>query len=549
MRKIIVFFLVLTSSTVYPDSNFYAIATAHELATKAGEDILQSGGNAFDAAVAISAALAVVEPYGSGIGGGGFWLLHNAQENTDVVIDGRETAPLNSTANMYLDDQGQLTRDSIDGPSAAGIPGVIAALQVITDDYGNLALGDNLQPAIRLAQNGFHPGLIYQRLAKFRQQTLLASPSAAEIFLNQGNVPESSDLVIQSELADTLSKIAAQGAKVFYEGEIAKKLVEGVQKAGGIWLLEDLEQYKIIKRQPIRTKYHNYTIIMPPPPTSGGVVIAQILAMLEEQNIFELDGIYQTHMIVEAMRRAYQDRAIYLGDPAFVDIPMQQLLDKEYAKQKFSDFNAEQASLSQELPTIKLDEGKDTTHFSVLDSDGNYVSATLSINYPFGSGFVPPGTGVLLNDEMDDFSMGAGIANVYGLVGTEANAIEPGKRMLSSMTPLFVRNEDKVLIVGTPGGSRIISMLALAILDFTQGMNSEEIVSDPRIHHQYLPDVIQFESEALSKEDQKILIEKGHELREIEGGYGDMQAIIWNKQTKTLEAASDPRGEGLAIVK
>ena len=287
---------------------------------------------------------------------------------------------------------------------------------------------------------------------------------------------------------------------------------------------------------------------MPPLRSSGGVVITQILAMLENQDLFELNDVDQAHMIVEAMRRAYQDRAIYLGDPAFVEIPTEKLLNKEYAKEKFSDFNSERASISKELPSVDLKEGKDTTHFSVLDSEGNYVSATLSINYPFGSGFVPPGTGVLLNDEMDDFSMGAGIANVYGLVGTKANAIEPGKRMLSSMTPLFVRDEIEVLIVGTPGGSRIISMLTLAILDFVDGASAEEIVSDPRFHHQYLPDVIQYELDAFFEEDKVALAKMGHQFKAVKNDYGNMQAIIWNKQLNTVDAASDPRGEGLEAI-
>ena len=547
-RLIIIIFLLVLSGTSYSESNPYAIATAHELATKAGEEILQAGGNAFDAAVAISAALAVVEPYSSGIGGGGFWLLHEAKTNTDIVIDGREIAPLSSTKDMYLDEQGKLTRDSIDGPLAAGIPGVVAALEVINNDYGKLSLKENLQPAIQYAKQGFKPELMYSRLAKFRKDVLLASPSASAIFLKDGKVPDSESLIIQMELAATLEKIAEQGAKGFYQGEVAEKLVKGVQDAGGIWQLEDLNQYKVIKREPIRTTFNNLEIIMPPPPTSGGVVITQILAMLEDQDLYELNEIDQAHTIVEAMRRAYQDRAIYLGDPAFVDMPMQDLLNKEYAKQKFSDFNSKQASISKELPTTKLNEGNDTTHFSVLDMEGNYVSATLSINYPFGSGFVPPGTGVLLNDEMDDFSMGEGIANVYGLVGTEANAIEPGKRMLSSMTPLFVRDEKEVLIVGTPGGSRIISMLALAILDFVEGADSEEIVSEPRFHHQYLPDVIQHELDAFYQEDQEALVDMGHKFKAIKNDYGNMQVIIWNKQLDTVDAASDPRGEGFAII-
>lgn len=539
--------LLVLSVAVNAQSNPYSISTAQPLATKAGENILKAGGNAFDAAVAITAALAVVEPYGSGIGGGGFWLLHDARSKADIVIDGRETAPLKSTADMYLDAQGNLTRSSIDGPLAAGIPGVVAALETISNQYGRLTLKDNLQPAIRLARDGFKPGAVYLRLAEFRKQALLASPSAAEIFLDDGLLPDEETLIIQEDLASTLEKISQHGADVFYRGEIADRLVKGVQQAGGIWQAEDLRQYQVVKREPIYTVYNNMQLILPPPPTSGGVVITQILAMLENHDITLLDESERVHIIVEAMRRAYQDRAIYLGDPDFVDIPMNQLLDKSYASNRFHDFDFDQASISEALPAAKLSAGDNTTHFSVLDSQGNYVSATLSINYPFGSGFVPPGTGVLLNDEMDDFSMAAGVANVYGLVGSQANAIEPGKRMLSSMTPLFVRDENRVLIVGTPGGSRIISMLALAILNYAAGAGADEIVSAARFHHQYLPDVIQFENNALSEQAQKDLENLGHKLKALQGDYGNMQAIIWNRQTNTVEASSDPRGEGLAI--
>ena len=546
--KILIILLFVLPAIINAQGNPYSIATAHQLATEAGENILNAGGNAFDAAVAISAALAVVEPYGSGIGGGGFWLLHDAKNQKDIVIDGRETAPLKSTADMYLDDDGKLTKDSIDGPLAAGIPGVVAALEVIAEDFGELTLKENLEPAIQLARAGFTPGETYLRLAKFRKQALQASPAAARIFLDDGRVPGEQALIIQPDLANTLESIARNGADAFYQGEIAVKLVEGVQQAGGIWQLEDLRQYRVIKREPIVAEYNNLQLILPPPPTSGGVVIAQILAMLENYNIDAMDETERTHIIVEAMRRAYQDRAIYLGDPDFVEIPMQQLLDKKYARKKFDDFDANHASQSELLPTIKLSEGKDTTHFSVLDAEGNYVSATLSINYPFGSGFVPPGTGVLLNDEMDDFSMGVGVANVYGLVGSHANAIEPGKRMLSSMTPLFVREDNQVLIVGTPGGSRIISMLALAVLNFAKGASTDEIVSMARFHHQYLPDHVQYETNAISGQSQKELLYMGHVLKEMQGDYGNMQAIIWNWQANTAAASSDPRGEGMAVV-
>ena len=548
--RILFILILLFTCLVHADDNKnpYAVASAHQLATQAGEQILQAGGNAFDAAVAISAALAVVEPYGSGLGGGGFWLLHDAANNTDVVIDGREVAPLDSTQDMYLDEEGRLTGKSINGPLAAGIPGVVAALEYITQHYGRLTLADNLRPAIKYAKAGFTPGDHYIKLASLRQQALLASPTASNIFLDKGEVPNKDFVVRQIDLANTLETIAHLGAKGFYHGDVAEKMVQGVQAAGGVWRLEDLASYSIEKRTPIKTDYHGIEIIMPPPPTSGGVVITQILAMLEQSQTLDLDNVESIHRVVEAMRRAYQDRAIYLGDPAYTDMPIDKLLDKYYAQDKFSNFSQAHATTSESIAKSLESKGEDTTHFSVLDSEGNYVAATLSINYPFGSGFVAPGTGILLNDEMDDFSMSDGVANIWGLVGSDANAIEPGKRMLSSMTPLFARDEERTLIVGTPGGSRIISMLALALINYQQGANANEIVSQRRFHHQYLPDEIQFEINALSGKEKTTLANRGHSLKEMSRTYGNMHAIIWNQKSNKVEAASDPRGEGLAKV-
>ena len=539
----------LIQSSVADEKKFYAVVTAHPLASQAGEQILSAGGNAFDAAVAVSAALAVVEPHGSGIGGGGFWLLHQASTHKDIVIDGREVAPAAAHATMYLDADGKLTRDSIDGPLAAGIPGVVAALEVISENYGSLSLEANLQPAIELAQSGFTPGDHYLRLASLRRQALLASPQASKTFLHDGEVPAKNFVIRQPMLAASLKLIARQGAQVFYRGELAHKLVDGVRAAGGIWSLQDLEQYRVQIRAPLQTTYRGLKIIMPPPPTSGGVVISQILAMLEDFDLTTLSSVDHTHMVVEAMRRAYRDRALYLGDPDFLDIPMHILMSKSYAQDNFADFSREHATNNSDLTNPIRVTGEDTTHFSILDQQGNYVAATLSINYPFGSGFMVPETGILLNDEMDDFSIGLATPNVWGLVGGEANKIEPGKRMLSSMTPMFARDESRTLIVGTPGGSRIISMLTLALLEFTRGSSAEQVVSQKRFHHQYLPDEIQFEQNALTEEEQNALSEKGHKLNELSRRYGNMHAIIWHQNRNKIDAAADPRGEGAAVVK
>lgn len=541
-------FICLFHTNLIAASGKYAVVSADPLATYAGEQVLLQGGNAFDAAVAVSAALAVVEPYGSGIGGGGFWLLHDAKNNRDVVIDGREVAPLQAHRDMYLDAEGKPTGDSVNGPLAAGIPGVVAALEHITNNYGLLSLETNLKPAIQLAQKGFRPNQRYLRLVKFRQNALKESPAASQIFLNAGKIPSQKDLIKQQDLADTLKQIAQHGAQSFYTGVVAKKLVKGVVDAGGIWNLDDLRAYKIIERNVITTTYNGIEIVLPPPPTSGGVVISQILAMLESKNLAGMNEVDYVHVIVEAMRRAYRDRAVYLGDPAFVEMPMDQLLNKSYAIKQFENFDINKASKSSDLRIEGASKGEDTTHFSVLDAQGNYVAATLSVNYPFGSGFVAPGTGVLLNDEMNDFAVAPDAPNVWGLVGYQANEIAPGKRMLSSMTPLFARTKEQVLIIGTPGGSRIISMLALALLEFSEKKSAADIVASRRFHHQYLPDEIQFEENALSESEKQGLQKKGHQLKERSRKYGNMQAIIWNKKSHIIDAAADPRGHGLAVI-
>ncbi len=521
-----------------------AVVTAHPLASQVGKEIIAAGGNAFDAAVAVSLALAVVEPYGSGLGGGGFWLLHSAVGEQDVMIDGREVAPLAAHPNLYRNADGSISRDSVNGPRAAGIPGMLAALELISQRYGRLPWQQLVLPAVVLAKEGFVPHARYLKYLKMRQPFL--NPAAAHIFSSKAM--QAGGKIMQHDLAATLSRIADLGADDFYRGETAQRLVKAVKAAGGIWQLDDLKQYQVLIRKPLRAEYKDIQLVLPPLPTSGGLVISQILAMLEQEAVPSTDDAESIHLVVEAMRRAYRDRAIYMGDPAFTQVPIEKLLAVEYAKEKFSDFNPEQASLSSDLENSAADKGEDTTHFSILDGEGNYVAATLSINYPFGSGFVAEGTGVLLNDEMDDFALAPNQANVWGLVGGVANEIQPGKRMLSSMTPLFIRDQDRLLIIGTPGGSRIISMLTLAALRFSQGLSVADIVAGRRFHHQYLPDEIQFELGALSTLEQNKLATKGHKLRELKRSYGDMHGIEWLLPSGKVKAAADPRGYGSALV-
>ena len=524
-----------------------AIASAHPLATAAGMEILRRGGNAFDAAVAVSAALAVVEPYSSGLGGGGFWLLHRASDGLEVMIDGREKAPLAARADMYLDEAGELVpRASIDGPLAAGIPGEPAALAHIARRYGRLPLKVTLAPAIRLAEQGFSVDEIYRRLLGFRRAAIEASPAAAAVFLPAGRIPATGDRIVQRDLAATLRRLAAEGRAGFYEGEIAARLVEAVRKNGGVWRLDDLRQYRIVERRPVVGDYRGMKVVAAALPSSGGIVLMEMLNQLEDYHLDEMEAVARVHHIVEAMRRAYRDRAEYLGDGDFVEVPQAMLLDKRYAAGLRQSINPDKATPSAMLaPTVTRDGvGRHTTHFSIVDADGNRVAATLSINYPFGSGFVADGTGVLLNDEMDDFAARPGTPNVYGLVGARANAIEPGKRMLSSMTPVFLETDDRIAVLGTPGGSRIITMVLLAALAFERSASAEEIVAMPRFHHQYLPDRIEVEPGALSAAVMRGLEKKGHRIERLARDYGNMQIVIVDRRSGKTEAASDPRGIG-----
>jgi gamma-glutamyltranspeptidase/glutathione hydrolase len=527
-----------------------AVASAHPMATAAGMAVLNAGGNAFDAAVAVSATLAVVEPYSSGIGGGGFWLLHRASDNSTVMIDGREVAPLNATRDMYLKKNGEVDpKASIDGPRAAGIPGEPAALAYIAEHYGKLPLSHSLLPAIRAARDGFKVTPHYRQMASFRLAVLRRSPAAAVSFLQHNDVPALGYVIKQPDLANTLQVLADKGRDGFYRGRVAANLIHGVQHAGGIWTRKDLLNYQIKLHQPQVIHYRGNTITTAALPSSGGIVMAEMFNMLTALDWRAQTPLSRIHDEIEVMRRAYRDRALYLGDPDFVSVPVARLTSMTYAKKLASNIQPEKATPSSELPGIAEQvTGNHTTHFSIIDKDGNRVSATLSVNYPFGSCFVPPGTGVLLNDEMDDFSAKPGTPNAYGLVGAEANAIAPGKRMLSSMSPTFVENKDRLAIIGTPGGSRIITMVFEGILAFIDGKSAQQIVAQPRFHHQYLPDVVQFEPGAFSADTQADLQFMGYALRELDNGYGNMQLVILDKRTQHVSAASDPRVEGAAQV-
>ncbi|MBF5056626.1 gamma-glutamyltransferase [Alcanivorax sp. 521-1] len=528
-----------------------AIASAHPLATEAGFEILDQGGNAFDAAVAVAAALAVVEPYSAGMGGGGFWLLHRQDDGKQTMVDARETAPAAATEDMYQDEAGKVVRDrAINGPLAAGIPGQAAAFDYLARRYGELPLSRTLAPAIRLAREGFPVEDHYRALAGYRREVLNRYPHAAAVFLDGGRLPAVGTVIRQPDLARVLEAIAEHGRDGFYRGPVADKLVKGVREAGGIWTKKDLENYRVKERDPIVGHFRGGRVISAPPPSAGGIVMMEALNILSQFNGGEISEDLLPHLTVEAWRRAYQDRGRYLGDPDFVDMPVDNLLSNSYAEERAASIELDRATPSSELgEPVATEEGFHTTHLSVLDADGNRVAATLSINLPFGSGFMPKDTGVILNNEMDDFSSKPGSPNAYGLVGSKANAIAPGKRPLSSMTPTFVEFDDRVAILGTPGGSRIITMVMLGVMEAAAGKPVEDWVTRQRFHHQFLPDRVQAEPAFLDTPEAKSLRLRGHDVVSVEREYGNMQAILWDRKAGRVSAAADPRAIGGAEVR
>jgi gamma-glutamyltranspeptidase / glutathione hydrolase len=528
-----------------------AIASAYPLASQAGQEILAAGGNAFDAAVAVSAALAVVEPSSSGLGGGGFYLLHRQSDGMETMVDAREKAPGAATRDMYLDKAGnEIENASTSGALSSAIPGEPAAFEYLARKYGKLPLKQSLAPAIRLARNGFP---LYARLQfgiRYKQKILAQSPEAARAFLMpDGSVPEVGFIIKQPELGNTLEAMAAQGAKGFYEGRVAQDLVAGVRAGGGIWTLEDLKSYRVVERKPLIGEYHGARIVSASPPSSGGIALIDSLNILEGFDLHAFDSATRKHLIIEAMRRAYRDRAIYLGDPDFVRVPLAQLASVDYAAGQRASIRADKAMPSDLLPGIESEPGgMQTTHFSAMDSSGNLVAATISVNLFFGNGYVPAKTGVLLNNTMDDFSTKPGQPNAFGLVGATANAIAPNKRSLSSMTPSFVETPKGLMIVGSPGGSYIISMVLLGTLNYLDGMNAADIVKYPHYHHQYLPDEVAYEAGALTDAEMAELKAKGHTLKLSNRQWGNMQVITWDFASGKVEAASDPRGEGEGLI-
>lgn len=549
---LVLLFVVLIQPLYAGQPGKAAIASAHYLATEAGHQILANGGNAFDAAIAVSSVLSVVEQSSTGLGGGALMILHRVSDGFEIMIDGREMAPAAAYTDMYLNPDGSVNRDlALTGPLAAGIPGEVAALDHLARHYGKLPLSECLKPAIRIAREGFPVYTKIHRMLKYKEKDLRRWPAAAEVFLPGGKVPAMGDLIKQPDLAYVLEKIAAQGRDGFYKGEIAQRLVDGVKASGGIWSMDDLAGYIVKEREPVRTTYHGYELVTAPPPSSGGIAIAEMLNILEPYQIAGLDKVQRTHLVVEAMRRAYRDRALYLGDVDFYPVPQARLTDANYAAGLRAGIMYDKATPSDMLPGRESNhEGTDTSHFSIIDAEGNMVSATQTVNTIFGSKFMAPGTGIILNNEMDDFSAKPGEPNAYGLIGFTANEIQPFKRPLSSMSPTLMLGNDKVAAIGTPGGSRIITMVLLGILDFMDGNGPQSWVALPRYHHQYLPDSVSAEPEAFTVEEVAALEAMGHTVKVSTRRWGNMHGVMWDRKTGEVLAGSDPRSDaGSAVVK
>jgi gamma-glutamyltranspeptidase / glutathione hydrolase len=523
------------------------IASAHALATDAGHEVLRAGGNAFDAAVAVSATLGLVEPESSGIGGGGFMLLHVASDGRDVFVDARERAPLGATRDMYLDAAGNAERErAVNGALAAAIPGQPAALEHLATRYGRLPLSASLAPAIRLAREGWSFGPKNAAMMGSRRDVLARFPASAALFLPDGAPPAIGTVMRNPDYAVLLERIAADGAAAFYRGEFANRLVDGVRAAGGIWTLQDLADYAVVERAPLNVEHRGWRIVTAPPPSAGGVALAQVFHILDGYDYRAMTPVARIHLLTEAMRRAYRDRAIYLGDPDQVELPVALLTDPAYAAGLRAGINLQRATPSELLPGVSAEGGgADTSHFSIIDADGNLAAVTQTVNLPYGNGFVVPGTGFLLNNQMDDFSVKPGVSNAFGLVGDDANAIAPGKRPLSSMTPSFLLGKDRVAVVGTPGGSRIITMVLLALLELMDGRDAEAAVALPRFHHQYLPDAISAEPGSFDAETVAALQARGFTVSAGERTWGNMQIALWDRVSGRVEGASDPRGQGV----
>lgn len=529
------------------------VVSAETHASQIGIEILKKGGNAVDAAVAVGFALAVTFPQAGNIGGGGFMVIRMADGRT-TTIDFREKAPLLASRDMYLDESGEFVQKrSLVGHLSAGVPGSVAGLLLALDNYGSMKKEKIIDPAIRLAEKGFPVHYRFANSLKADSANLVLFPSTKKSFTKNGHPYQEGDILIQKDLAETLKRIKKKGVEGFYRGKTADLIVEEMKRGGGIISYEDLALYRAIERPAVTGSYRGYDIISMGPPSSGGIVLIQLLNILEgfdlqsrgygsSRNLFNM---------AEAMKLAYADRAEYLGDPDFFSVPVSSLISKSYANHRRSLIDSTKATPSLQIRygDVPPGESYETTHYSVVDRWGNAVSVTTTINSWFGSMVTVEGAGFLLNNEMDDFSSKPGVRNQYGLVGGEANAIAPQKRMLSAMTPTIVLKEGKpFLVTGTPGGSTIITTVLQVITNVVDHkMNIQEAIDAPRIHHQWLPDTLYYEKRGLVYDVIDILKNTGYNLRERSGTQGRAEGILVDRKEKYYYGATDPRGYGAAI--
>jgi gamma-glutamyltranspeptidase / glutathione hydrolase len=542
--------LAVTLSARQPEHAQHAMVTTQEpLAADVGLRVLRAGGNAIDAAVAIGFALAVTYPFAGNIGGGGFMLVHFA-DGRNTFIDFREKAPLAATRNMYLDSKGNVTEDSLVGWRAAGVPGTVRGLEMAHKKYGRKPWAELLDPAIELAGKGFPVSYAFDNSLHGEGSTKLLSRfnESKRVFLSA----QYGEKLVQPELAATLGRIRDRGAGDFYDGETAQKLAAAMKANGGLITLEDLKKYQAEESQPLRGHYHGYEIVSAPPPSAGGVGLLQMLGMLDGSG-YEKTGAGSAasiHYVAEVMRRFYADRSEYFGDPDFYKVPIDKLLDPKYIASRRASIDPQHATSSDQIRPgkISVHEGTETTHFNVVDSDGNAVAITYTLNNGYGSGVTVPGLGFLLNDEMDDFAAKPGTENLFHLIQGETNAIQPGKRPVSSMTPTIVLRDGKLfLMLGAPGGSRIINgvlQVLLNVVDFH--MNVQEAVDWPRFHHQWMPDVLYVER-GISPDTVKLLRDMGHKVSPLESTspvVARVEAIL--QDGGWLQGASDGRGPAKA---
>lgn len=523
------------------------VSSADEYASQVGIEIMKKGGNAIDAAVAVGFTLAVTYPGAGNIGGGGFMLIH-LKDGKNISIDYREKAPISAYKDMYLDPNGNVVDGlSTTGHLAGGVPGSVAGLLYALEKYGTMSRQEVMQYAIEYAENGFK---IHKRLAEnlnSHQNAFSQFPSTMEIF---GGKFKEGDLLVQKDLANTLKRISEQGRDGFYKGETAELISEEMRLGYGIVTKTDLEKYEAVERTPVKGTYHGYEIISMPPPSSGGICLIYLLNILENYDLksFGYNSSAKVNILTEAMRRVYADRSQYMGDPDFVRVPADVLTSKMYAKIRMDGYELSKAGNSKEVqPGNIVKESDQTTHYSIVDKEGNLVSTTTTINDNFGSKLVIKGAGFFWNNEMDDFVSKPGEPNMYGLVGSEANAVEPQKRMLSSMTPTIILKDNKpFMIVGSPGGGRIITSVLQTIINVIDfNMSIKDAIDAPRFHHQWLPDEIQIEKDVFDKDMKNVLKEMGYTLKEIPE-FGRVEGILFNADGSFM-GHTDKRGYGKAI--